>query len=317
MEKHFIILILLACVVGTAHAQYIINIKHMDRGKKRLDIPAYVSEYKKLVKQVDKMMRMEPVTVMNKEMTPASGTKHDDMSLGQYYWPDTTKADGLPWIQRDGQPNPELKNYDPETRTFVQIEPDGKQPLELKRTLAYYYYSLYNLTHILDVFFIAKSLGLEVGGDTKHAFERVYKAFDFFADYLGKTADDWPYKQISGWVNTRQLLRKELYRAWLIDSKLKKYPILYLKYGVQDWSNRLVLLYLKSDLSDNGYASAEKQLRFALKCASEEYAFDRTKNGDRLVSPRCLEKDVALRLVIPRGWCSGFFAGNLWQMYEG
>ena len=32
--------------------------------------------------------------------------------------------------------------------------------------------------------------------------------------------------------------------------------------------------------------------------------------------PRCVEKDGSLRLVGMRDWCSGFFPGSLWQMYE-
>jgi hypothetical protein len=33
------------------------------------------------------------------------------MSLAPYFWPDPTKADGLPYIRKDGQTNPEVKDY--------------------------------------------------------------------------------------------------------------------------------------------------------------------------------------------------------------
>lgn len=448
-------------------AQSIWNAEHLAKVKEQIKQPVYNTAYRQLIKDADKALKKEPLSVMMKDKVAASGDKHDYLSQARYFWPDPSKPDGKPYVNKDGESNPEIYKLDRgrlanmagnvttlslayyfsgeekyaekaaeqlrvwflnkdtkmnpnlnyaqivpgqngdkgrcfgviDTYSFIemldavqlleksesftstdserlkswfselldwmltselgmqesrsvnnhgtaydvqilafakyvgrmdvvknclgnfyserilkQIEPDGKQPLELKRTLAYHY-CLYNLTHILDVFFIAKNSGLEVGSDTKTSFERVRKAFDFIAGYLGKPVEAWPYKQISGWEKTQQLLCKDLYRAWLLDSKLKGYPLLYHTYGVQDWNDRFALLYLKSDRSDNGYASAAKQLRFALKCAAEEYALGKTKNGERLVSPRCLEKDGSLRLVIPRDWCSGFFAGNLWQMY--
>ena len=39
-------------------------------------------------------------------------------------------------------------------------------------------------------------------------------------------------------------------------------------------------------------------------------------DSDGKASPRCLEKDGSLRLVAPYNWCSGFFPGVLWYMYE-
>lgn len=46
-------------------------------------------------------------SVMDKEQTPPSGDKHDYMSTGPYWWPDPTKSDGLPYVRKDGQRNPE------------------------------------------------------------------------------------------------------------------------------------------------------------------------------------------------------------------
>ena len=49
-------------------------------------------------------------TVTAKTMVPPSGDKHDYMSFGPYWWPDPTKADGLPYIRRDGEENPQSKS---------------------------------------------------------------------------------------------------------------------------------------------------------------------------------------------------------------
>ncbi len=45
-------------------------------------------------------------SVMHKKQMPPSGNKHDYMSTGPYWWPDTTKSDGLPYIRKDGLRNP-------------------------------------------------------------------------------------------------------------------------------------------------------------------------------------------------------------------
>ncbi|MCF2494143.1 alginate lyase family protein [Dyadobacter chenhuakuii] len=60
-----------------------------------------------LVAQADKALQSEPYSVTYKSKVPPSGDKHDYMSVGPYWWPDSTKADGLPYIRKDGQVNPE------------------------------------------------------------------------------------------------------------------------------------------------------------------------------------------------------------------
>jgi len=47
-------------------------------------------------------------SVMKKSPTPPSGDKHDYMSQAPYWWPDPSKPNGLPYIRRDGERNPEL-----------------------------------------------------------------------------------------------------------------------------------------------------------------------------------------------------------------
>lgn len=67
--------------------------------------------YKRLLKEADKGLKYGPVSVMEKNMIPPSGDKHDYMSLAPYFWPDPSKQDGLPYIRKDGQTNPEVKEY--------------------------------------------------------------------------------------------------------------------------------------------------------------------------------------------------------------
>ena len=63
----------------------------------------------RLRREADKSLRAKPGSVMDKSKTPPSGDKHDYLSLAPYSWPDPSKPDGLPWINRDGEVNPESK----------------------------------------------------------------------------------------------------------------------------------------------------------------------------------------------------------------
>lgn len=67
--------------------------------------------YKRLIKDADKALQTPLVSVMEKKGMPPSGDKHDYMSLAPYFWPDPSKPDGLPYIRKDGQTNPEVKEY--------------------------------------------------------------------------------------------------------------------------------------------------------------------------------------------------------------
>jgi hypothetical protein len=55
-----------------------------------------------------KALAIAPMSVMDKAMTPPSGDKHDYVSQAPYWWPDPSKPDGLPYIRKDGQRNPEI-----------------------------------------------------------------------------------------------------------------------------------------------------------------------------------------------------------------
>ena len=57
--------------------------------------------------EADEAMSVGPFSVMDKKETPPSGDKHDYMSLAPYWWPDPSKPNGLPYIRRDGETNPE------------------------------------------------------------------------------------------------------------------------------------------------------------------------------------------------------------------
>ncbi len=62
----------------------------------------------KLERDAQRSMQQQPLSVVTKEVTPPSGDKHDYMSQAPYFWPNPNKPDGLPYINRDGERNPEI-----------------------------------------------------------------------------------------------------------------------------------------------------------------------------------------------------------------
>ncbi|WP_443751002.1 alginate lyase family protein [Asticcacaulis solisilvae] len=93
-------------------------------------LPAYV----KLMKAADAAMTEGPWSVTDKTRMPPSGDRHDYMSIAPYFWPDPAKPDGLPYINRDGEINPEraTEAFD---RTRLGEMADAVQAL----ALAYYF----------------------------------------------------------------------------------------------------------------------------------------------------------------------------------
>ena len=76
-------------------------------------------------------------------------------------------------------------------RIVTQIEPDGRQPFEQRRSksLFYHWYNLTKLLHLCE-------LGARVGLDLIHYRNRIKIAIEYLAPYL-QCPDDWPFEQIA------------------------------------------------------------------------------------------------------------------------
>ncbi len=81
---------------------------HLASVRARLSDPSLKGALAALEQDAAKALAMKPASVMDKSVTPPSGDKHDYMSQAPYWWPDPAKPDGLPYIRRDGERNPEI-----------------------------------------------------------------------------------------------------------------------------------------------------------------------------------------------------------------
>ncbi|WP_372775089.1 alginate lyase family protein [Mangrovibacterium sp.] len=66
--------------------------------------------FNRLIENADSTLSCELYSVVKKMGTPPSGDKHDYMSIGPYWWPNPDSPNGLPYIRKDGEINPETRN---------------------------------------------------------------------------------------------------------------------------------------------------------------------------------------------------------------
>ena len=60
----------------------------------------------RILNAADAALRIDPITITRFRAPLSEGGPHDFYSNGDYWWPDPSKPDGLPYIQRDGESNP-------------------------------------------------------------------------------------------------------------------------------------------------------------------------------------------------------------------
>ncbi len=65
--------------------------------------------YRTVMRTADSVLAVGPFSVMQKQTVPPSRDKHDYLSMAPYWWPDSTKPGGLPYIRRDGVMNPQTR----------------------------------------------------------------------------------------------------------------------------------------------------------------------------------------------------------------
>ena len=65
-----------------------------------------------IIRDADKQLITPCPSVMDKKRVTPSGDKHDYFSMARYWWPNPKTEDGLPYIRKDGQTNPDTEDLD-------------------------------------------------------------------------------------------------------------------------------------------------------------------------------------------------------------
>lgn len=111
-------------VVASAHSVssqklprvFALDAKHLEATKQKLADtktvdPTLKSALAKLERDAQKALKTEVQPVVTKTALPPSGDKHDYMSQAPYFWKNPATKDGLPYIRKDGERNPEILNF--------------------------------------------------------------------------------------------------------------------------------------------------------------------------------------------------------------
>ena len=72
------------------------------------DVKAWLAQVQR---KAESALKVEIAYVPSKAGTPPSGDKHDYMSQAPYFWRNPDTPTGLPYVRRDGERNPEIKNF--------------------------------------------------------------------------------------------------------------------------------------------------------------------------------------------------------------
>lgn len=84
----------------------LVQIKEKIKNKDYFIMPAY----EELLIKAEQALKIDRISVVDRKMTPSSNDKHDYMSFGPYWWPNPETKSGYPYIKKDGQVNPEMKD---------------------------------------------------------------------------------------------------------------------------------------------------------------------------------------------------------------
>jgi hypothetical protein len=124
-----------------------------------------------------------------------------------------------------------------EKRIAKQIEPDGRQPLELERTKAWSY-SVMNLRGLMQLAVLGERVGVDLWNFETKDGRSIRRAMDYLFPY--SQGEKWSYKQIEGFQPQIFFPLMRMARERYTDQKFKT---TYAKIPAVDGSSREAILY--------------------------------------------------------------------------
>ncbi len=82
----------------------------LDEARRRLAAgdPQLTAAHAALLSRATNALKTPLRSVTDKKLLPPSGARNDYMSMGPYWWPNPDTPNGLPYVRRDGQRNPQV-----------------------------------------------------------------------------------------------------------------------------------------------------------------------------------------------------------------
>ena len=103
---------------------FLLDAKHLQATRQRLQAgdKALAPALAQLEREARQALGAGPFSVLDKKFTPPSGDKHDYMSQAPYFWPNPKTTNGLPYVRRDGERNPEIGRISDHSRLFEMTD---------------------------------------------------------------------------------------------------------------------------------------------------------------------------------------------------
>ena len=88
---------------------FVLELKQLGEVKTRIKSgdAALTPAFDKLLREAGRALAAGTFSVVDKNIAAPSGNKHDYMSVAPYWWPNPNTPNGLPYVRRDGEVNPE------------------------------------------------------------------------------------------------------------------------------------------------------------------------------------------------------------------
>lgn len=147
----------------------LIDADYLASTKKRIqeNDPSIKFALEQLIHEAEIVLNQGPYSVTHKEKLPPSGDKHDYASYSRYWWPDPNKEDGLPYIRKDGETNPESQNLKASDRPRIGAMGSNSETLGLAYYLSGEKKYAIKAAQLLRVWFLNEST--RMNPNLKHA----------------------------------------------------------------------------------------------------------------------------------------------------
>ena len=96
-----------ACVASDGLATEFLEVTNIPPGTGELTFDVAAFDRQRILKAANAALKLEPPTITKYRAKLSKGGPNDFYSNADYFWPDPTRPDGLPYLNRDGQSNPD------------------------------------------------------------------------------------------------------------------------------------------------------------------------------------------------------------------